>query len=147
MRNRIFIAPAGLLGFLLAACTTADAPVLTWVGEGVSIEVELTGIRHSTTGELLHGDLRAVGTSGKLKAVDLRCVGIANGSMSSKQTYVSSYIDIIPSGYRANSKGIVEVAVYWAIPGLTQQDSLQSLKSAKIVIAKASEDPCFEFEK
>ena len=109
MRNRIFIAPAGLMGFLLAACTTGDAPVLTWVGEAVSIEVNLTGIRHSTTGEMLHGDLRAVGTSGKLKAIDLRCVGIAKGSMSSRQTYVSSYIDIIPSGYRANSKGIVEV--------------------------------------
>jgi len=145
--KRYGIAQAGLIGFLLAACARGETPVLTWVGEGVSIEVKLTGIRHSTTGEMLHGDLRAVGTSGKWKAVDLRCVGIADGSMSSKQTYVSSYIDIIPSGYRANPKGIVEVAVYWAIPGLTQQDSLQSLKSAKIVVAKASKDPCFEFEK
>jgi len=146
MKNRMHIAPAGLIGFLLAACARGDAPVLTWVGEGVSIEVKLTGIRHSTTGEMLHGDLRAFGTSGKLKAVDLRCVGIAIGSMSSKQTYVSSYIDTIPSGYPANSMGIVEVAIYWAIPGLTQQDSSQSMKSAKIVIAKASKDPCFEFE-
>jgi hypothetical protein len=73
-------------------------------------------------------------------------VGITNGSISSKQTYVSSYIDIIPSGYRANSKGVVEAAVYWGIPGLTPQDSLESLRSAKIVIVKASKDPCFEFQ-
>jgi hypothetical protein len=145
MRNRRLHFGAGLIGVLLASCSRGDTPVLKWVGEGVSIEVRLTQIRHSHTGEMLHGNLQAVGTGSKLKSLDLRCVGIVNGSFVSKKTYVSSYIDVIPSGYRANSQGLVNVDVYWAMPGLNRDDALQSLRSAKVVITKASKDPCFEF--
>ena len=148
MNTRLFTAPAAFIGFLFAGCTKEDAtPVLTWEGQGVSIQATLTGTRHSTTGEMLHGDLHVVGTSGALTAVDLRCIGIASGPTASKKIYVSSFIDVIPSGYRANSKGIVDVAVYWSMTGLKQQDSLQLLRSAKIVVEKASKDPCFELEK
>src|SRR5687767_11778197 len=113
--SRLIVA---LVGFVFAGCQRdSGTPVLSWAGEGVAIQASLTKIRRSNSGVLVHGNLHAVGTSGRLIAVDLECIGIDGGDTSSKKIYVDGLIDVIPSGYRANSQGVVEVGVYWSMQG------------------------------
>jgi hypothetical protein len=145
MYKGIHIVAFVLIEFLISSCANeASDPVLTWNGEGVSIHVVLTRIRHTETGEMLHGDLRVVGKRGPLVSADLSCIAISAGTVSSKKVYVSSFIDYGPV-YSADSNGVVDVAVYWSTTGLRQSDTLQSLKSAKLVVERVSNQPCFIF--
>jgi hypothetical protein len=143
MYKAIHIVALVLIELLISSCTNeASDPVLTWDGEGVYIHVVLTRIRHTETGEMLHGDLRVVGKRGPLISADLRCIAVSAGNVSSKKVYVSSLIDYSPV-YSADSNGAVTVSVYWSTTGLRQSDTLQSLKSAKLVVDRVSNQPCF----